>query len=413
MDHIPPLDTQKDSSIQIKPATSSSVKQLELIYGYIRGVQAILAKTIIIPDEIYSLCLQFYQENASTILWTSFKWFNNDYFLRSSGSRECGILDMKNKVSVKINLNKCKNTQNMNPLCYIPNISNKTLTNNERLQGIFAVTEYASSTKFPCLILFDQDSSETELQISAKYEHESQKSMYGPHQFLYSESRIEIMHEFDGKFYSLNLNDINQVNDLSNFTELHQEKQKYKFDNVKRETFGYEYLEMLYLEQNESIFCVPASYSLFVMDSMGRPMIASPAEKSCGIFNITTHDWIDTKPLKHLEGHNHYLACKLCSNYMNDTIYLFDEADINYTYKYDMIKDEWNTVSMDDSLVNLLMFWNDGDVLFGLTHSTINESKDYKFQLNKLDIRDNKREWIKTGVDFVGMDKERWYEFFR
>ena len=137
-------------------------------------------------------------------------------------------------------------------------------------------------------------------------------------------------------------------------------------------------------------------------------------ETNCGIFNIDNKDWIDIKPFRYFKGpSNNAFNCKLCCNYDNDKIYLFDYSDVNYTSLYDINKHEWYTISTDKTLNFMYSFWYNDNVLYGLTLSTVEETKDSKFQLNKLDLREKEKKWIKSGIDFDGMSKDAFYSFFK
>lgn len=400
LDHIPPFDNDAAvTSVKSRQEVSSSTKKVKLIYGYIREIQSLWINHTIIPDDIYNLCLQFYQIKLNIILWVS-----TDII-----SRKMGMLDMETASSMNINLDIFSKSvdRQIHTLCYIPNISNKTLTNNQTLSGIFAIEKennWAIEPPYPCLILFD----ESEDEIAAKYEYKSTKEIPRPHQLLYSEIKNNIMYERDGKIYNLNLNEIKEITDLSNFAELKQSKQRYILNPRGRDAFGYEHLQMLYLEGMESIFAIHSIHRVWSF-AVDDDRIPTPSQRSCGIFNMELQKWTDIKPLKYLQGPNNRFSCRLCTNMDEDTIYLFDQSDINYTYKYDLNKNEWNTLSTDKSLGYVKAFWyNDDQILNGLT-----EIAPSKYNMNKLDLRDRKRKWIKTDIEFDGMDKDRSYYLFQ
>ena len=175
--HIPRLsasvENSKIKSTQFKAVQSTaSVRIVHLIHGFVRDIQNMLTDDNIIPDEIYHLCLLFYHIYKINIL------FHSNYHHRSSKiSTEFGVIDFEDKTSIIIkpnNLNYSTKTQDLEKLCYIPNISNKTLTKNQNLSGIFCAerkdpgeNEYldlSRSTYHPSLILFEQNDTDKESQ---------------------------------------------------------------------------------------------------------------------------------------------------------------------------------------------------------------------------------------------------------
>ena len=208
------------------------------------------------------------------------------------------------------------------------------------------------------------------------------------------------------------------MNDLSNFSELQQKEQKFSlYQQNFRSSIDYQYLEMQYLENIGSIFCVESYCGLtldgFFNDNHYTNMVPSPAEKKCGLFNIDTHNWTDIKPFKCFTETSKYFGCKLCSNYDNSVVYLFDNASLNkirYTYLYDMVRNEWRTVSTDNSVNNMEIFWFDHQVLHGV------QTKDEdEFCLYDLDLRDDTRKWIKNKVTFdeLSLNEDADYRLFQ
>lgn len=286
--HIPALaeleEDLKSSGTQFHAKSVSIDSRSEhIIYGYTRRVQSLLSNDNIIPQEIYHLCLLFYQINQHNILWTTHKWNQDDI------SRKCGIIDMENKSSKTIKSHKFGATQykKFTTLCYIPSISNIPLNkdNDRNLSAIFAVEndDISGSEKYhPCLICFDADSDDGE--ITAKYEYESTESILSPHQLLYLEDKHAIIYEYNGKIYSLDLDNVKKEKDLSNFKELQQTNQYYSFD--RSVIWRYKHLEMLYLKRLQLLFCVEARHKMLrLLIDIKNPV---PVETKCGLFNIGT-----------------------------------------------------------------------------------------------------------------------------
>ena len=76
---------------------------------------------------------------------------------------------------------------------------------------------------------------------------------------------------------------------------------------------------------------------------------------------------------------------------------------------HDVHKGEWRTISTDDFVRYLYTFWYNNHVLYGLSFGNGEYSQ---FELNKLDLRDNQRKWIKSWIDFDGMENGKSYSFF-
>ena len=74
-----------------------------------------------------------------------------------------------------------------------------------------------------------------------------------------------------------------------------------------------------------------------------------------------------------------------------------------------MNKIKWSTISTGGFFGYPEAFWYDDQTLYGLKHGSI--TKEYKYQLNALDLRDNKAKWSRTGINFGGMDEDG-YKFF-
>ena len=174
---------------------------------------------------------------------------------------------------------------------------------------------------------------------------------------------------------------------------------------------------MLHLENHNNKDLIFAIQSKMVSRSYSSMVGRKSKQTKCGIFNIDNNDWIDIKPFKYFKGPNNTaFSCKLCCNYDNDIIYLWDCSDIfdnqcGCTSLYDMNKHEWKSLSTDKSLSNKLSpFWYDNQILHGLSKAI----RDLQYELNKLDLRDNKRKWMRNRIDFEfdGMDKDRLYSFF-
>lgn len=134
LDHIAPMETDEE----IKVESSITLVSL-LVYGHIRKIQL----HNIIPDDIYGLCLFFYQIKQPIVFWKSHKrLFRRFTQPEAEESRQFGILDMENKSSKYITLQQFQsfdNSKNLDPQCYIPKIKNKALTDGQTLNGIFMV----------------------------------------------------------------------------------------------------------------------------------------------------------------------------------------------------------------------------------------------------------------------------------
>ena len=445
--HIAPLTTIIDESSKTPPKpVTASVKLL--VSGYIRQIQFLLKKDDLIPKDIDDLCLLFYHVKTIKMLWKIYKSPYSSQEEDNDSIRQFGILNMDNKSCLNIDLKKSRqfaDKKHFHPLVYIPTVSSPKLTNNEILNGIFTfeVEQFddywslpsnpVTFKSYPSLILFDEYQ-ETNNEITTKYEYKSDKALqHEPPQILYIENKNMILYEWNGSFYALHLNHIDDINDLSNFKEVLQNNVKFKLNSMQRHKSKsskkrsrrivhgrshsyYEYLNMLYLEDTVSIFAIHSRHaSISTCKDWAR---GRPKETKCGIFNIDNGNWTDIESFKYLKGPvNDAFSCKLCTNYDNDIIYLYNESNVNYTSLYDMNKNEWRTVSTDVNYnygMYLYSFWLQDQSLYGISSCSKDNkgSKDYKYQLNRLDLRDDKRKWIKNGFDFAGLDKDKSYSLY-
>ena len=251
-EYIAPFEDKTEmEEMKDKPKVSSLKLQL-LINGYIREVQQILIKDNIIPSDIYQICLEFYNSNTFNLLWKSNCRSRPLQDSDHQQFRQFGVLDIENKQSLNINLTKFreyKDKERFYPLCFIPNVSNKYLTNNERLNCIFTVQKGVTDDyyerrapnptyeSYPCFIFYETLSNTDD--ILAKYEYKSDTAIsHEPSQSLYCNHKDKqmIIYEWNGKFYAMNLNDICEVNGLSlaDFDEISQNEQKFELNISSR-----------------------------------------------------------------------------------------------------------------------------------------------------------------------------------
>ena len=112
-------------------------------------------------------------------------------------------------------------------------ISIKSIKSERKLDGILGTFKtdnvdfcYSSNLNDirsnPCLILYEPYKDIT----YAKYEYKSEISFnFYPTQFLFCNDRNILIYENEGKFYKLNLNQVESEDDLSKFNELKQNEQ--------------------------------------------------------------------------------------------------------------------------------------------------------------------------------------------
>ena len=103
--YIAPLeDEHQIEKLKDKPK-ASILKIKSLINGYIREIQQSLKKNKIIPDDIYLLCLHFYNTNTINLLW-KLNRRNNPQNAEDIQLRQYGMIDIDDKKSITINLTK-------------------------------------------------------------------------------------------------------------------------------------------------------------------------------------------------------------------------------------------------------------------------------------------------------------------
>ena len=202
---------------------------------------------------------------------------------------------------------------------------------------------------------------------------------------------------------------IEDVNDLSKFELLTQDEQLFKLNINGRTPRNYECLNLLLLNvSTPSIFAVKGMYNM-IHPPPSPQKYAETAE--CGIFNIDNKLWTSIKPYKYWSQEGSVkpsFQCDLCSNQNNDKVYLLYNRSLAIcTSKYDVHKNEWRTISIGDSPIYMHPFWYSEGMLYGLSKS---RSQNY---LNSLDLRDSKRKWIKTKINFDGLNSDDSIVYFQ
>ena len=192
----------------------------------------------------------------------------------------------------------------------------------------------------------------------------------------------------------------------------------------------YDYLNMTYLEHKSSIFAIRSTYD--ITGNNEPPPINKliwrdercTVNTQCGIFNIDTHDWTDIKDFNYIKYFQKLsFDCSVCHD-NDDSIYVFDHA-MYYTSKYDLNKNKWYTVSKEDKEMKnqgwgLIAFWYDYYMLYGMAYNTftmqlqpmMQPQSNFAYQLMTLDLRDKDKKWNANGIDFDGLNGDRFYQFF-
>lgn len=409
MDHIAPLETDEE----IKTKSSITFTKL-LIHGYIRKIQLLLDERSVIPEDIYSICLLFYQIKEAIIFWKNHKITQ----MVTNESRQFGILDIENRSSKSIKVEKFQSFDGSeyHPLCYIPEIKNKHLTNGQTLNGIFMLQKeqnyylrHSGFSSCPCLIIFDKE----EQTIFAKFEYKSRKNInHEPPQLLYIESKNMVLYEWNGSFYSFNLHDVKDIDDLHKIRELPQKRQKFTLNTFSRRRHNHDRLHMLYLNYPMNAIFAIKTESGGLLPATNKEY---PRTARCGIFRIESKDWIDIKPFKWMtidDASYGALYCSLCCNNDNDKVFVIynNFRTSMYTSKYDIYKDEWRTISRGNKPILMNPFWYSNNMLYGLSNSLAMGSE---YLLHTLDLRDSTRQWMSDKIHFDNLDIKMRISFWK
>eukprot|EP01084_Bolivina_argentea_P049912 91767_1 len=313
-----------------------------IVTGYIRNIQQILQKKqLIIPQEIYQTCYQYYY-NAITIF-------------AAVSMQQFYLLDMDGKkLSEAIHLTEF----GMNSPCYIPNISHllsksiKGIKSNQFYDGIFGYAyelqkkfknknmdflslqlKYPGQTLyklFPCLILYKP----SVFFHNHKFQYQLKSTKYLPtdnaDHLLYCGYRNGIIYQDNTKLYQLKFQNI-------------KSKRKFVFKEIivnKHNTRkAMPYSSIIYMNKQNKLFAVAISDRTV---QIGPCMVPSIRKRSvrCGMFDFDNNEWITMPSFTYEKNVNgFYFNCKTCYDDMNDLVYMV--TSMGDTAKYDFRKQKW------------------------------------------------------------------------
>eukprot|EP01084_Bolivina_argentea_P095311 171379_1 len=381
---------KKKKNIVTKKQTKKYYDRNELLVaGFVRSIQTLLSNDQSIPNELFKLCYLFHFTDINIfckliisigqfIYWTEF-----------------GSIDIEKQSQSKIALKSLKNRKKnrfVNSLCFIENISHilpdylTNYTKEKDLNGIFGCCQIGdyhdkSNALIPSLILYEQN--DNHKSMKAKYEFKSEtklkhNSLSLPKQFLFI-CNDKILYEYNGLFYQLKLKNIQTPNDLSNFKILRQNQQKFTFNCSYQRI---QFLDMTYLSNKQSIFCVECYNNDLMKISCPKPRFQSHSVL-CGLFNINNNDWIDIKSYEYTKSiRKSQFKSATCYDYNKSIFMVTTDAD---TVRYDFKKNKWELLCDKGARAAYHdggILWKDiNDILYNLTPDD---------GLQQFDLRDQK-----------------------
>eukprot|EP01084_Bolivina_argentea_P025079 46664_1 len=380
-----------------------------IVTGYIRIIQRFMCINQIIPSALYALCLSFYKFKI-TILWKKVG-------PRFKDSRQFGVLDIENKKTSIITLNKLKSpreSKRFSSLCYIPNIN----YNGSTLNGILAAETHDlrrswNTEKYQkanlCMILYESNNYADKITALNEYQSTQQIKFKAYNQFLYCNGLDTVIYEWNANLFGLNVQNISSPENLFKFAKIKQNNFMYHFEQIPTNF----YLNMTYLPDKRSIFGICCSYAIWTYLSSSYSH-CKPMDALCGIFDMNTNEWTNIKPFKYSKiPNNNAFDCITCYD-GSDCVFLYTHCiDINNECqtisKYDIRKNEWIELEAKNKH-DLSKIWIDNNIIYGLRKNQHfdkwNTPMHCTFQRYILDLRSQETKWIVEGYDFDAFPNE-------
>ena len=365
----------------------SQSKEEYLVHGYIRSIQKLLSQDIIIPIDIISLCLLFWNKSSTFIVIKKDETLN---ILHSNSKHYCKI---------KCDKHTFFSFSPSPPLCYIPNIypSAKSTKQCDAIlcNNIFYL--FPSNSINDDEIACNEISNINTMAIErGRYSYKATKDLT---RYLYCGNKHGIIHEHNGGLYQLKI--AQTITKDASFNRLNIDPDDNIWNNMNCTTHGSTYLSMSYLQNSERIFAIHnRQYSKKFGALLTRyettfkkeiPEVFAKLSQRCGVFDLNEKRWIETAEIQYQRLHikkNKFYHIESCINEWNDNI-IYAVSSTGNTQRYDFKKDEWYALVNDGTSViryKRHIVWMDNMNIICCVGG------DGKY-FGSIDVRENKPKW--------------------